>query len=91
LLGAKARQPKTNKFALERNQAGAILRQSGWPSPSAAEQMVGDKVKISITSLPVRRPHDAAQESGTYGGQGKAVGCASPAALLFVEAISVED
>jgi hypothetical protein len=46
--------------------------------------MVGDKVKISITSLPVRHPHDAAQESGTYGGQGKAVGCASPTALLFL-------
>ena len=28
-------------------------------------------------------PHDAVQENGTYGGQGKAVGCVPPAALLF--------
>jgi hypothetical protein len=46
--------------------------------------MVGDEVKISITSLPVRHPHDAAQGSGTYGGQSKAVGCSSPRALLFL-------
>jgi hypothetical protein len=36
------------------------------------------------TSLPsFDDPHDAVQENGTYGGQGKAVGCVSPAALLF--------
>jgi hypothetical protein len=29
-------------------------------------------------------PHDAVQENGTYGGQGKAVGCVPPTALLFL-------
>ena len=29
-------------------------------------------------------PTNAVQENGTYGGQGKAVGCAPPTALLFV-------
>jgi len=44
-------------------------------------------VKNSITSLPVRHPHDAAQESGTYGGQGKAVRRQeAPTALLFEQA-----
>jgi hypothetical protein len=36
------------------------------------------------TSLPgFDSPHDAVQENATYGGQGKAVGCVSPTALLF--------
>jgi hypothetical protein len=38
----------------------------------------------SITSLPVRHPHDAVREHGTYGGQGKAVRRQeAPTALLF--------
>jgi hypothetical protein len=37
-------------------------------------------------------PHDAVQETGTYGGQGKAVRRgAAPTALLFVEMVSIED
>ena len=37
--------------------------------------------------LPVRQPARC-REHGTYGGQGKAVGCVPPAALLFVESRS---
>jgi hypothetical protein len=37
------------------------------------------------TSLPgFDNPTIAVQENGTYGGQGKAVGCVPPTALLFV-------
>ena len=61
-----------------------MLARSDWDVPLPAERTVGTKVKNSITSLPVRYPHDAAQESGTYGGQGKAVRRQeAPTALLF--------
>jgi hypothetical protein len=45
---------------------------------------LGRKVKTQ-TSLPgFDSPHDAVQENGTYGRHGKAVGCVSPTALLFL-------
>src|SRR5215472_5448165 len=51
---------------------------------SVAEPTVGQRRRL-ITSLPsFDSPTIAAQESGTYGGQGKAVGCVPPTALLFV-------
>jgi hypothetical protein len=69
---------------LAHNCADAMLARSDWDVPLPAERTVGTKVKNSITSLPVRHPHDAAQESGTYGGQGKAVRRQeAPTALLF--------
>ena len=37
---------------------------------------------------PFDNPHNAVQEHGTYGGQGKAVGCVPPTALLFEESRS---
>ena len=33
-------------------------------------------------------PMDAAQESGTWGDEGKAVGCVPPTALLFKQALN---
>ena len=55
-------------------------------SPPRAEQ-VGTKVKPASLHFPFDNPHDAVQETGTYGGQGKAVRRQRPpTALLFVEA-----
>ena len=36
-------------------------------------------------------PTNTVQENDTYGGQGKAVGCVPPAALLFEQAVSIQD
>jgi hypothetical protein len=44
-----------------------------------------DEGEARMTSLPgFDNPHDVVRENGTYGGQGKAVGCVPPTALLFV-------
>jgi len=72
-------------FALERQRASAILPRSDWGRPSACGTDGADEGEARITSLPVRHPHDAVREHGTYGGQGKAVRRqGAPTALLFV-------
>jgi len=58
-----------------------------WGVPAARKTDDGDEGK-DFPSLhrPFDNPHGAVRGDGTYGGQGKAVGCAPPTALLFVEA-----
>src|SRR6516164_3322758 len=46
----------------------------------------GDEGEAASLHRPFDNPHDAVREHGTYGGQGKAVGCVPPTALLFEEA-----
>src|SRR6516164_10235043 len=43
----------------------------------------GDEGEAASLHRPFDNPHDAVREHGTYGGQGKAVGCVPPTALLF--------
>jgi len=43
----------------------------------------GDEGEAASLHRPFDNPHDAVREHGTYGGQGKAVGCLPPTALLF--------
>src|SRR6516165_6947132 len=58
-----------------------MLPWSDWVVPSAWDP--GTKVKIPYTlHCPVSTPARC-REHGTYGGQGKAVGCVPPTALLF--------
>jgi hypothetical protein len=64
-------------FPLERNQADAILLWSDWVAPSA----LGTKVKPASLHRPFDNPR--VPPIGTLGGQGKAVGCVPPTALLF--------
>ena len=63
-----------------------MLPWSDWVVPSAWDP--GTKVKIPYTlHCPVSTPARC-REHGTYGGQGKAVGCVPPTALLFEESRS---
>ena len=64
---------------LKRRRYAALV---GLGRPSA-----WDEGEARITSPPVRQPARC-REHGTYGGQGKAVGCVPPTALLFVESRS---
>jgi hypothetical protein len=51
----------------------AILPRSDWVVLSACGTDDGDEVKIIHHFTARSTPHDAVQENGTYGGQGKAV------------------
>jgi hypothetical protein len=86
--------PASGTAKLVTPQVDAItLRSSapeGWRYSSSVglgrplASQLGRKVKTQ-TSLPgFDSPHDAVQENGTYGRHGKAVGCVSPTALLFL-------
>ena len=71
------------RFQLERDRLGAILPRSDWTSLLVATEGWDGGEVCRITSLAgFDSPHDAVQENGTYGGQGKAVGCVPPTALL---------
>jgi hypothetical protein len=59
-----------------------MLQRSGWASLAARNGRWG-RGEVLSPSRSVRHPTDAARESGTYGGQGKAAGCVPPTALLY--------
>jgi hypothetical protein len=59
--------------------------------PLAARNGRWGRGEVLSPSLSVRHPTIAVQENGTYGGQGKAVGCVPPTALLFEQAASIQD
>src|SRR6516162_1246894 len=70
-------------FALERKRASGILSRSDWGRPFCP----WDADEARITLPPVRQPARC-REHGTYGGQGKAVGCVPPTALWSEESRS---
>ena len=63
---------------------GDILSWSDWVVPAVRNRRDGDEGEDHPPlHRPFDNPHDAVREHGTYGGQGKAVGCLPPTALLF--------
>jgi hypothetical protein len=79
-------------FTLERKRASAILPRSDWGVPASRAER-GRKVKrrtafASLSGFDI--PTITVRENGTYGGQGKAVGCVPPTALLFVRQTMID-
>ena len=65
-----------------------MLPWSDWIVPAAGTDAMGTKVKPASLHRPFDNPHDAVQESGTYGGQGKAVRRQRPPTALLFEQVA---